>query len=130
MKKRVLILSGCGNIAPYLLPGLDPYYDLCLTDIVPHLDNKPINNVDITSYQQVYNVAQGMDAIMNFTVIRDDPDQSFHVNTLGAWHVMKAASELGIKKSFILGPNPFAMPMTKISTLSTCLVHLEQDIMD
>jgi len=104
MKKRVLILGACGNIAPYLLPGLDPYYDLCLTDIVVHPDNKPVINVDITSYQQVYNVAQGMDAIMNFTVIRDDPDQSFHVNTLGAWHVMKAASELGIKKVIHTGP--------------------------
>ena len=83
MKKKVLILGASGNIAPYLLPGLDPYYDLCLTDIVPHPDEKPIINVDITSYQQVYNVAQGMDAIMNFTVVRDDPDQSFHVNTLG-----------------------------------------------
>jgi len=41
---------------------------------------------------------------MNFTVIRDDPDQSFHVNTLGAWHVMKAASELGIKKVIHTGP--------------------------
>ena len=92
------------TLPPTCFQGLDPYYDLCLTDIVPHLDNKPINNVDITSYQQVYNVAQGMDAIMNFTVIRDDPDQSFHVNTLGAWHVMKAASELGIKKVIHTGP--------------------------
>ena len=104
MKKKVLILGASGNIAPYLLPGLDSYYDLCLTDIVPHPDEKPIINVDITSYQQVYNVAQGMDAIMNFTVVRDDPDQSFHVNTLGAWHVMKAASELGIKKVVHTGP--------------------------
>ena len=104
MKKKVLILGASGNIAPYLLPGLDPYYDLCLTDIVPHPDEKPIINVDITSYQQVYNVAQDMDAIMNFTVVRDDPDQSFHVNTLGAWHVMKAASELGIKKVVHTGP--------------------------
>ena len=51
MKKKVLILGASGNIAPYLLPGLDPYYDLCLTDIVPHPDEKPIINVDITSYQ-------------------------------------------------------------------------------
>ena len=43
MKKKVLILGASGNIAPYLLPGLDPYYDLCLTDIVPHPDENQLS---------------------------------------------------------------------------------------
>ncbi len=104
MKKKVLLLGASGNIAPHLLPGLEPYYHLCLADITPHPDGKPILTVDVTSYQQVKEAARGMDAIMNFTVVRDHPVQSFEVSTLGAWHVMKAAAELDIKKIIHTGP--------------------------
>ena len=104
MKKKVLLLGASGNIAPHLLPGLEPYYHLRLADIKPHPDGKPILTVDVTSYQQVKEAARGMDAIMNFTVVRDHPVQSFRVSTLGAWHVMKAAAELGIKKIIHTGP--------------------------
>jgi nucleoside-diphosphate-sugar epimerase len=104
MKKKVLILGASGNIVPHLLPGLEPYYDLHLADIVPHPDGKPITTVDVTSFEQVLEAARGMDALMNFTVVRADPAQSFHVNTMGAWHVMRAAAELGIKKVVHTGP--------------------------
>lgn len=104
MKKKVLLLGASGLIAPSLIPGLDPYYDLYLADIVPHPDGKPIIDCDIASFHQVQKAAQGMDAIMNFTVVRNHPDNSFHVNTLGAWNVMKAAVEHGIKKVIHTGP--------------------------
>ena len=45
MKKKVLLLGASGNIAPHLLAGLEPPYDLQLTDIVPHPDGRPIVNV-------------------------------------------------------------------------------------
>ncbi|MCZ6677249.1 MAG: NAD(P)-dependent oxidoreductase [Candidatus Poribacteria bacterium] len=104
MKKKVLLLGASGNIAPHLLSGLEPYYDLHLADIKPHPDGNPILSVDVTSYEQVLEAARDMDAIMNFTVVRGDPVQSFHVSTRGAWHVMKAAAELGIKKVIHTGP--------------------------
>ena len=104
MKKKVLLLGASGMIAPYLIPGLEPYYELSLADIAPHPDGKPIIEVDITSFPQVRQAAQGMDAIMNFTVDRSHADNSFHVNTLGAWNVMQAASELGIGKVIHTGP--------------------------
>jgi nucleoside-diphosphate-sugar epimerase len=104
MKKKVLLLGASGQIAPHLLPGLEPYYHLRLGDIKPHPDGKPIFTVDVTSYQQVKAAACGMDAIMNFTVVRGDPVRSFQVSTLGAWHVMKAAAELGVKKIIHTGP--------------------------
>jgi nucleoside-diphosphate-sugar epimerase len=104
MKKRVLLLGASGLIGPYLLPGLDSDYDLRLADVVPHPDGRSMVEVDITSYPQVRDAARGMDAIVNLTVNRNDPEQSFHVNTRGAWHVMKAAAELGIKKVIHSGP--------------------------
>ena len=41
---------------------------------------------------------------MNFTVVRDHPEQSFHVNMRGALNVMQAAIEHGIKKVIHSGP--------------------------
>lgn len=104
MKRKVLLLGASGLIGPHLLSGLEPYYDLRLADVVPHPDGRPILTVDVTSYEQVLEASRGMDAIMNFTVVRGDPVQSFHVNTRGAWHVMRAAAELGIKKVIHTGP--------------------------
>lgn len=102
--KKVLLLGASGLIAPHLMAGLDPHYDFRLTDVKPHPDGRDIQTVDVTDYAQVLDAATGMDAIMNFTVNRADPNVSFHVNTKGALHVMKAAAELGIKKVLHSGP--------------------------
>lgn len=102
--KKVFVLGASGNIAPNITPGLEKDYNLYLTDVVPHPSGKPIGTVDVTRYDEVLNASRGMDAIMNFTVIRDHPIQSFDVNTKGAYHVMKAAAEHGIKKVIHTGP--------------------------
>lgn len=102
--KKVLLLGASGLVAPHIIPGLEPYYNLRLADIKPHPDGRPVLSVDMTVYEQVREACRGMDAIMNFTVLRDDPVQSFAVNIRGAYHVMKAAAELGIKKVLHTGP--------------------------
>ena len=102
--KKVLVLGASGNIAPYVTPELENDYDLRLADIVPHPSGKPTITVDVTSYQDVLEASRGMDAIMNFTVLRDHPVQSFEVSTKGAYHVMKAAAAHGIKKVVHTGP--------------------------
>ena len=104
MRKKVLLLGASGKIAPRVISGLEPHYDLRLADVAPYPDGRPVLTVDVTSYEQVLEAARGMDAIMNFTVVRSDPVQSFHVNVRGTWHVMKAAAELGIKKVVHTGP--------------------------
>ncbi|MBT4096377.1 MAG: NAD(P)-dependent oxidoreductase [Gemmatimonadetes bacterium] len=102
---KVLLLGASGLIGPHLLAGLEPYFDLRLADIKPHPDNRPITVVDVRSYDQVLTAAHGMDAIMNFTVVRPHHHtRSFQVNTLGAWHVMRAAQEVGIRKVVHTGP--------------------------
>ena len=104
MKKKVLFLGASGLIGPDLTPGLEKDYELRLTDVKPHPAGVPIEQVDVRSYEQVLEAARGMDAIMNFTVVRDHPVDSFDVNTVGAWHVMKAAAELSIGKVIHSGP--------------------------
>ena len=104
MKKKVLLLGASGMIAPDLLPGLEDTYDVTLADVAPHPDGEPIVHCDVSSREQVRDAAAGMDAIMNFTVVRDHPEQSFHVNMRGALNVMQAAVEHGIKKVIHTGP--------------------------
>jgi hypothetical protein len=104
MKKKVLLLGASGLIAPNLLEGLQPYYDLHLVDVKAHPDGREVDQCDVSDYGQVLAAAEGMHAIMNFTVIRDDAERSFHVNTRGALNVMKAAVAHGIKKVIHSGP--------------------------
>jgi nucleoside-diphosphate-sugar epimerase len=96
--KNILVLGACGNVGPYVTPGLEPYYHMHLADIKPHPFGKPVLPVDVASYDQVRGAMQGMDAVINFSVVRDDPVLSFEVNTKGLFHLMKAAAELGIQK--------------------------------
>lgn len=103
-RQKVLFLGASGLIGPFLTPGLVDDYDLKLTDVKAHPDGVAVEHVDVTDYGQVRAAASGMDAIMNFTVNRADPDLSFHVNTLGAWNVMRVAAELGIGKVIHSGP--------------------------
>ncbi|MEO2003137.1 MAG: NAD(P)-dependent oxidoreductase, partial [Candidatus Poribacteria bacterium] len=102
--KRVLVLGACGNIGPFVTPGLEDDYDLTLSDIIPHPDGRPTITVDVTDYTQVRDAARGMDAIINLTVIRPDPEHSFHVNVRGALNTMKAAAEHNIRKVLHTGP--------------------------
>lgn len=103
-RKKVLFLGASGLIGPFLTPGLEPHYDLTPADVKPHPDGKPVEQVDVTDYPQVLETARGHDAIMNYTVVRNDGDLSFHVNVRGAWNVMRAAAELGIGKVLHSGP--------------------------
>jgi hypothetical protein len=60
--------------------------------------------VDVTDYAQVLDAARGMDALINCTVVRPHLEAAFLVNTLGAFHVAKAAVELGIRRIIYTGP--------------------------
>ena len=102
--RKVLLLGSSGEIAPNIIPALGQYYDLRLADLKPHPDGLPTRTVDITDYKQVLEAVQGVEAIANFTVNRPHPVLSFAVSTTGAFNVMKAAAEVGIKKVLHTGP--------------------------
>lgn len=73
---------------------------------VPRLLGPPheMCQVDVTDYSQVLQATRGMDAVINMTVIRPDPVQAFRVNTLGAYNVVRAAVECGIRRVVQTGP--------------------------
>jgi nucleoside-diphosphate-sugar epimerase len=121
-----LVLYGAGGpVAAAAIAELEQHHTLRLTDVrppdVPHpnlqdpgrADRWPARphpkehefvRVDVTRPEEVAAAAEGMDAIVNLSVIRPDPVLSFRVNMMGAYHVMQAAVQQGIKRVVHTGP--------------------------
>ncbi len=60
--------------------------------------------MDVRDPSQVMAACEGMDAIINCTVLRNDPADAFLVNTIGAYNVMRAAVAHGIQRVVHTGP--------------------------
>ncbi|MFN8442061.1 MAG: NAD(P)-dependent oxidoreductase [Caldilineaceae bacterium] len=60
--------------------------------------------VDVRDPDQVMAACEGMDAIINLSVLRSDPGDAYRVNAIGAYNVMKAAVAHGIRKVVHTGP--------------------------
>lgn len=103
-KKKVLLLGASGLVAPHITEGLERYYEVRLADVKDHPAGRPVERVDIADYGQVLEACRGMDAVLNFTVNRGDPVLSWAVSLRGAYHVFRAAVELGIRKVVHTGP--------------------------
>lgn len=104
---NVLILGGAGMLGPYVVPVLAPHYNLRVTDIKPlpfEFDGE-FREVDVASPQQVMDAAEGMDAIINLSVLRHDRKLAFDVNTLGCYNTMQAAVAHGIRRVINTGPH-------------------------
>lgn len=123
--RRVVIFGSGGPLASstakemaqgdYVLRQTDvrPLADI-LAENKPQLPGAPLPTmlpapheerlVDVTDYAQVLAASKEMDAIINCTVIRHSIDQSFRVNLLGAFNVMRAAVAHGIRRVVHTGP--------------------------
>jgi nucleoside-diphosphate-sugar epimerase len=122
--RRVVIFGAGGPLAAISAPALERDHVLRLSDKrplaeivaaarpqsrgapLPRLLGPPheISQVDVTDYSQVLQATRGMDAVINMTVIRPDPVEAFRVNTLGAYNVIRAAVECGIRRVVQTGP--------------------------
>lgn len=104
---KVLILGANGYMGPHVIKALEPYHQLRITDIRP-LNEKSRHEfqyVDVAVLDQVRKAAQGMDAIINLSVVRGDRKLAFDVNTRGCYHTMLAAVEHGIRRIINTGPH-------------------------
>jgi nucleoside-diphosphate-sugar epimerase len=122
--RRVVIFGAGGPLAAISARALEPDHVLRLCDLrpvaeivaegrpqsrgapVPRVLGQPhdMRAVDVTDYSQVLEATRGMDAVINMTVMRHDPVQAFRVNTLGAYNVIRAAVECGIRRVVQTGP--------------------------
>ena len=102
---KVLILGGHGLLGPHLVKALEPYHQLRITDIKPIETEHDSMHVDVGSLDEVMNAAEGMEAIINCSVLREDRQLAFDVNTRGCYNTMRAAVEHGIRRVINTGPH-------------------------
>ena len=123
---KIVLYGAGGPVAAAAIAELEQHHTLRLADIRhpdephPSLKENPDRardwpkrpnpkdheflQTDVTDHEQVHRAAEGMDAILNLSVIRPDPVLSFRVNMLGAYNVMRAAVAHGIKRVVHTGP--------------------------
>jgi nucleoside-diphosphate-sugar epimerase len=104
---NVLLLGASGMFGPYVIPFLEQQYDLRVTDIKrpPSPFRGEFMHVDVANRDQVMRAAEGMDAIINLSVLRHDHKLAFDVNTLGCYNMMEAAVAHGIRRVINTGPH-------------------------
>jgi nucleoside-diphosphate-sugar epimerase len=127
--RRVVIFGAGGPLAAVTAEALSRDHHLRLTDIRPlaafadappqspgaprpHAPQPPHEEllVDVTDPDQVLAAADGMDVIVNCTVVRPHPVEAFRVNLLGAYNVMRAAVTHHITRVVHTGPIQILTP--------------------
>ncbi|MBW3623516.1 MAG: NAD-dependent epimerase/dehydratase family protein [Armatimonadetes bacterium] len=122
--RKVVVFGAGGPLASETARELASSYVLRLTDVRPleeiAAEGKPQSPgaplptplgdphecrvVDVTNAEEVLAACEGMDAILNCTVIREDPVEAFRVNMLGAYHIAQAAVAHRIRRVVQTGP--------------------------
>ncbi|NJN83791.1 MAG: NAD(P)-dependent oxidoreductase, partial [Caldilineaceae bacterium] len=121
--RKVVVFGAGGPLASAVATELMPDYQLRLTDLraveelasgEPQSPGAPLpsapqaphewRTVDVRDAEQVSAACAGMDAIINCSVVRNDPADAFRVNAVGAYNVMRAAVAHRIKRVVHTGP--------------------------
>ena len=103
---NVLILGANGMLGPHVIPALEGEHTLRITDINDPPDTRhEYLNLDVADLDAVIDAAEGMDAIVNLSVLRHDRQLAFDVNARGAYNACAAAVHHGIRRVINTGPH-------------------------
>ena len=124
--RRITVYGGCGPLAAAAFGPLAAAYVVRLADVLspqegaariaarfPDAHQPPapelpapheFRRADIGDPAAVSEAASGVDALMNCSVVREDLEGAFRVNTVGAYNVMRAALAHGIRRVVHTGP--------------------------
>ena len=103
---NVLILGVNGQLGPHVVKALEEEHTLRLTDINDPPDGPhEYFRLDAADLDGVIAAAEGMDAIINLSVLRPHRQIAFDVNARGAYNAMAAAVHHGIRRVINTGPH-------------------------
>lgn len=102
---KVLLLGSNGMLGPWVSDALRDHHEIIETDLEKISTNVNFKKVDISNTDEVMNVAKGVDAIINLSVLRTDRVLAFDVNTKGNLNMMLAARENNISRIINTGPH-------------------------
>jgi len=102
---KVVIYGGNGHLGPHVVKALEGHVEMRITDLKPFETPHEMVPVDVADPDAVMRAAEGMDAIINLSVLRPHRKIAFDVNTMGNYNVMRAAVKHGIKRVINTGPH-------------------------
>ena len=102
---NVLVLGANGMLGPHVVKALEGEHTLRLTDINDLETDHEYFKVDVSDLGQVMYAAEGMDAIINLSVLRTDRKLAFDVSARGCYNMMRAAVEHDIRRIINTGPH-------------------------
>ena len=95
---KVVIYGSNGMLGPHVVKALEGQVELRLTDLEPFDTPHDMVPVDVADADAVMRAAEGMDAIINLSVLRPHRKIAFDVNTMGCYNIMRAAVAHGIPR--------------------------------
>ena len=103
---NVLILGANGRLGPWVVQALGNRHRLRITDIAdsPAITHE-YRQLDVSNLDAVVDAAEGMDAIVNLSVLRPHRQIAFDVNTRGNYNMRTAAVTHGIRRVINTGPH-------------------------
>ena len=104
--QKVVVYGASGMLGPHVVKALENEYELYLNDVKDSMDTEHLyTRVDVSNMDEVIAAAEGMDAIVNLSVLRHDRQLAFDVNARGCYNVMTAAVAHGIRRVINTGPH-------------------------
>jgi len=101
---NVLILGANGMLGPHVIKALEGRHKLRLTDIDDTESEHEYLKVDVSDLDQVVAAAEGMDTIINCSVLRQDRKLAFDVSARGCYNMMAAAVRHRVRRIINTGP--------------------------
>ena len=101
---KVLILGANGMLGPWVSKALSDH-EIIETDLEKIPSNINYHKIDISNTKDVLKISEGVDAIINLSVLRADRKLAFDVNTLGNYNMMLAAETHKISRIINTGPH-------------------------
>tara|TARA_Y100000817_G_scaffold230757_1_gene183186 strand:- start:1529 stop:2317 length:789 start_codon:yes stop_codon:yes gene_type:complete len=104
---KILILGGTGMLGPWVVKALKDKHEILLTDISepPKSYNGNFKKLSVDDIDGVIKASEGMDCIVNLSVLRTDRKLAFDVSTKGNFSMMEAARINNIKRVINTGPH-------------------------
>ncbi len=106
MSRNIICTGGSGRLGQFVSRRLAPKCNLTILDLNPPVDDDlqdiPFVKADICDLEQLRGAFKGQDAILHLAAIpnpRTAPaDVTFQTNVQGAWSVLQAAEDAGVKR--------------------------------
>ncbi len=101
---RVVVTGGSGRVGRHVTKELASHFDVLNADLVPDPD-VAYAETDVMQIEQVRSALRSADAVVHLAALDFDmmarPEEYMRVNTIGTWHVLQAAAELGLAKAIV-----------------------------